>query len=338
MGLGDFLRKQFIDVIDWVDEPGVLAFRYPMQDREIQNGAKLTVREAQAAAFLNEGKMADILGPGLHTLNTQTLPILTNLMNWDKAFNSPFKSDVFFFSLREQIDRKWGLAQPITVRDKDFGAIRVRAFGLYSFAIGDPRLLWQTVVGNLGRFTTDDIESQLRGVIVTSMATLLGGSEVAFLDMAAQQSVLSQKMKEAAAVEFARLGLTLKSFMLESLSLPEEVQARIDAQAGVRALGDIDKYARVQAADSIKIAAANEGGLAGLGATAAAGLSMGQMMAAGLGAGMVQGQNQAQPQPAAAPAEDPFVLIEKLHKLVEMGAISQEEFDTKKTALLAKIG
>ena len=125
----DFLKKQFVDVIDWVDEPGVLAMRYPMQDREIQNGAQLTVRESQMAAFVNEGRVADVFAPGLYTLETSTLPVLTALMNWDKMFQSPFKSDVYFFSMKEQLAQKWGTAQPVTIRDKELGPVRIRAFG-----------------------------------------------------------------------------------------------------------------------------------------------------------------------------------------------------------------
>ena len=326
MGLGGFLGKQFVDVIDWVDEPGVLAFRYPMQDREIQNGARLTVREQQAAVFQNEGTVADLFGSGLYTLNSQTLPVLTSLANWDKAFASPFKSDVYFFSLREQIDRKWGVPQPISLRDKDFGAIRVRAFGRYSFRVADVRQFWSTVVGNLARFTVEDIEPQLRAGIVTALASKLGQGEVSFLDMAQNQSVLSEALKAAAAPEFARFGLSLTGFLLESLSLPEEVQAHLDRAASMRAVGDLDRYTRFQTADSIATAAANPGGLAGVGATAAAGLAIGQAMVGGaLGA-------------QSTAAEDPFALIEKLHRLLQAGAISQEEFDAKKAALLAKIG
>ena len=134
MTLKQFLAKQFIDVIQWNEpEDGILAYRYPMQDMEIQNGGQLTVRESQMAAFVNEGKIADVFGPGLHTLNTRNLPVLTDLMNWDKEFESPFKSDVYFFSTRLQIDQKWGTATPITIRDKEFGAVRLRGYGIYSY-------------------------------------------------------------------------------------------------------------------------------------------------------------------------------------------------------------
>src|SRR6266446_10000881 len=148
MSLKDFLKKQFIDVIHWTEpSDGILAWRFPMQDFEIQNGAKLTVRDSEAAAFVNEGKVADVFAPGLYTLNTNTLPLLTNLMNWDKQFQSPFKSDVYFFSTRIQTDQRWGTATPITIRDKEFGAVRLRSYGIYSWHVFDPRVLHQKLSG-----------------------------------------------------------------------------------------------------------------------------------------------------------------------------------------------
>jgi membrane protease subunit (stomatin/prohibitin family) len=163
MALGDqlkgFLKKQFIDVIHYTEaEDGILATRYPMQDMEIQNGAKLTVRESQAALFVNEGRAADAFGPGLYTLNTQTLPIMTNLMNWDKMFQSPFKSDVYFFSTRQQVGQRWGTAQPVTIRDKDFGAVRVRGFGVYSWHLLDPRAFHVKVSGTREKYTVAEFE------------------------------------------------------------------------------------------------------------------------------------------------------------------------------------
>jgi hypothetical protein len=199
MGLGDFLKKQFVDVIDWVDEPGVLAIRYPMQDREIQNGGQLTVREGQTAIFYNEGKLADAFQAGQHTLNTQNLPLLTAIMNWDKGFQSPFKADVYFFSLREQTGLKWGTPQPITVRDKEFGAIRIRAFGTYSFRVEDVAVFGTKMMGSLDRLTTADLDQQLRAVINQAIATALGGSDIAFLDLAANQQAHLFRRKRLAA-------------------------------------------------------------------------------------------------------------------------------------------
>lgn len=329
MGLGDFFRKQFVDVIDWTDEPGVLALRYPIADREIQHGGQLTVREGQAAIFMTEGQVADSFGPGQHTLDTATLPLLSSLEHWDKGFNAPFKSDVYFFSLRQQIDRKWGTAQPLTIRDKDFGTIRLRTFGRYGFAVADPRKFFETLVGNLETFTVDDVEPQLRAAIATGLAAHLGKGEIAFLDLAGNQALLSETLKTALAPAFEQYGLVLSSFYVESLSLPEEVQAAIDKASSIRALGNLDEYTKFQAAESIATAAANPGGVAGIGASAAAGMAIGQAMSGGL-----QGGASA----AAAPAEDPFAVIGKLHALMTAGAITQAEFDAKKAALLAKIG
>jgi len=328
MGILDFVSKQFIDVIDWTEEPGLLAWRYPMQDREIQNGGKLTVREGQVAAFLNEGKLADTFEPGLYTLNTHTLPVLTNLRNWDKAFQSPFKSDVYFFTRREQLNLKWGTTQPVTVRDKDLGPIRVRAFGSYSFHIKDVAPFREHIVGILDAVMVDDIEPQLRAAITTAVATGLG-SQSAFLDLAANQAALSDTLKGAVTASLAQWGLELGSFFVESLSLPQEVQEHLDKASSMRAVGDLNQYAKFQAAEALETAAAQPGGLAGLGAGAVAGVAIGQTMMGAL----------ATPSGGAAVGgEDPFQVIEKLHKLLTIGAITQEEFDAKKASLLTRIG
>src|SRR5215469_6798092 len=221
MSLRDFLTKQFIDVIEWVEPgDGILAYRYPMQDREIQNGGKLTVRDSQMAVFVNEGKVADVFGPGLYTLNTQTLPILTYLMNWDKAFKSPFKSDVYFFSTRLQTNQKWGTSQPITIRDKEFGAVRMRAFGIYAYRISDPRVFYEKVSGTRASYTVPELEGQLRNTIVGRITDMFGSAEVNFLDMAAHQQQLAQNMVAAMRPVFADLGLLLESFTVENISLP----------------------------------------------------------------------------------------------------------------------
>src|SRR3977135_1466699 len=189
-----FLSKQFIDVIQWTEpEDGVLAYRYPMQDIEIQNGAKLTVRESQMAAFVNEGKIADILAPGLYNLTTNTLPVLTNLMNWDKKFQSPFKSDVYFFSTRLQTNQRWGTSNPITIRDKEFGAVRLRGFGIYSWRLTDPRTLHTKISGTRDLYRVADIEGQLRNTIVGRMSDAFANSNVPFLDMQDNSSALTNR-------------------------------------------------------------------------------------------------------------------------------------------------
>jgi membrane protease subunit (stomatin/prohibitin family) len=280
MSLRDFLSKQFIDVIEWVEpDDGILAYRYPMQDREIQNGGKLTVRESQMAVFVNEGRVADVFAPGLYTLNTQTLPILTYLMNWDKAFQSPFKSDVYFFSTRVQTNQRWGTPNPITIRDKEFGAVRIRAFGIYTYQIVDPKMFYSKISGTRDLYTVPELEGQLRNTIVGRMTDTFANSQVPFLDMAANQVALADKLLASLKPGFAEYGLALDSFVVENLSLPDELQKILDQRIGMNMVGDVGRYTQFEVAQSIPIAAANEGaGAAGLGAGLGAGVAMGQAM------------------------------------------------------------
>ena len=274
-----FFSKQFIDVIQWTESgDGTLAYRYPMEDMEIQNGGRLTVRDSQMAVFVNEGRIADVFSPGLYTLSTNTLPILTYLMNWDKAFQSPFKSDVYFFSTRLQIDQKWGTPTPITIRDKEFGAVRIRAFGIYSYHISAPKAFYQKVSGTRAVYRAGDLDGQLRNTIIGRMTATFAGSTMDFLDMAANQSRLAELMKSELTPVFAELGLTLDSFVVENVSLPEELQKMLDQRISMNMLGDMNRYTQFQAAQSLPIAAANEGGPAGLGVGLGAGLTMGQQM------------------------------------------------------------
>ncbi len=280
MALGDFLRKQFIDVIQWTEpEEGNLAYRIPMQDMEIQNGAKLTVRESQMAAFVNEGRTADILGPGLYTLSTQTLPLLTNLMNWDKAFKSPFKSDVYFFSTRLQLNQRWGTSNPITIRDKEFGIVRLRGFGTYAYWLSNPSAFHARVSGTRDVYRVADIEGQVRDIIVSRMTETFATSGVPFLDMAASQGGLAEAIAERVQAQFTELGLTLTTLIIENLSLPDELQKRLDERIGMSIVGDLGRYTKFQVAQSIPTAAANPGGVsAGVGAGLGAGIAMAQSM------------------------------------------------------------
>lgn len=292
MGLLDFLSGEFIDALDWVEQPGELAIRYPMEGRQIRNGAQLTVREGQTALFHNEGQLADAFEAGMYPLETSNLPLLTALMHWDRGFSSPFRSDVYFFSTKDQVGVKWGTAQPITVRDKDYGPLRVRAFGTYSFRIESVPVFAVRVMGTLDRLTVADMEAQLRGAIGSALAAALGGDAIAFVDLAADQAALSQRLLAAVQPAFSQWGLTCTSFFVQSVSLPEEVQAHMDKATAMRVVGNVDDYARFQAASA----------------------------------------------PAADGAgDDPFAQIEKLHRLLVAGAISQADYDAKKAALLARI-
>jgi membrane protease subunit (stomatin/prohibitin family) len=280
MGLRSFLEQQFIDVIQWTEpDIGVLAYRFPMSNMEIQTGAQLTVRESQMAAFVNEGRIADVFGPGLYTLTTRTLPLLTDLNNWDKEFQSPFKSDVFFFSTRLQMNQKWGTATPISIREKEFGAVRVRAYGIYSYRVADPRVFFGKVSATQEVYRVEDLEGQLRNTIVAKMTEVIAPVEVPFLDMAANQGELAGKVAEQVRPAFSALGLALDSFVIESLSLPEELQKFLDQRISMNLVGDLARYTQFSAAQSLPIAAANPGGGAGAGVGLGAGIAMGQTLA-----------------------------------------------------------
>jgi len=306
MSVRDFITKQFIDVIEWVEpEEGILAYRYPMQDREIQNGGKLTVRESQAAVFVNEGKVADTFGPGLYTLNTQTLPILTYLKNWDKAFESPFKSDVYFFSTRIQTDQHWGTQNPISIRDKEFGAIRLRGFGIYSYHLSDAKSFYSKISGTRDIYRVADLEGQLRNTIVAKMTDAFAASQVPFLDMAANQGALAEKIGETLKPSFTEFGLTLDGFVVENLSLPDELQKVLDQRISMNVLGDMGKFTQYQVAQSIPIAAGNEGGGAvGMGAGLGAGVAMGQAMMDAVKKSTSAPPSGAAPAAAGAPAAE----------------------------------
>ena len=306
MSLRDFLQKQFIDVIQWTEsEDGVLAWRFPMRDMEIQNGGKLTVRDSQLAVFVNEGRAADVFTPGLYTLTTHTLPLLTNLMNWDKAFQSPFKSDVYFFSTRVQVDQHWGTATPITIRDPEFGAVRLRAYGIYAYHIADARVFYNKVSGTREIYRVDEIEGQLRNTIVGRIADTFAESKIPFIDMAANQVELGQKIAEQMKPGFADFGLALDSFVVESLSLPDELQKILDQRISMGMIGDMNRYTQFQVAQSMPIAAANEGGgAAGIGVGLGAGLTMAQQMMNSMKSPQAGGPTPGGPAPAggAAPA------------------------------------
>jgi membrane protease subunit (stomatin/prohibitin family) len=305
MSLGDFLRKQLIDVIQWTEEgDGVLAHRYPMRDMEIQYGARLTVRESQMALFVNEGKIADQFGPGLYTLETQTLPLLTNLKHWYTGFESPFKSDVYFFSTRVQTDQRWGTQQPITIRDKDFGMVRLRGFGLYSFHVADPTRFHQKISGTRETYSVADLEGHLRNTIVGQVSDAFAQSQIPFLDMAGNLIELGAAISTQVAPLLADLGLALDSFVVESLSLPDELQKKLDERIGMNMAGNLRDYTQYQAAQAIPIAAANEGGVGGLGAGLGAGMAMGRAMTDALNQ-VASGGDAAQKSSPATPTQLP---------------------------------
>ena len=329
----NFIRKQFIDVIQWENpDEDTLVWRFPIADQEIQNGASLTVRESQMAVFIDEGVVADVFLPGRYTLNTQTLPVLTNLRNWDKFFQSPFKSDVYFFNTRQQLGKRWGTAQPVTVRDTDFGMVQLRAFGMYSYRITQPDVFFKEVSGVVESYSGNELETQLRNTVMTQMAAAFGTSNIPFLDMAANQVLLSQAMVEKLQPAFAALGLALESFTVESVTLPENVQQALDKRMSMNIVGDLGTYTQYQTAESIPLAAQNEGGLAGMGAGMGVGVGIGQAMAGAM-------SNTAAPnvQAASAPASDPNAKLAQLKTMLDNGLITQADYDSAKEQVLKQL-
>ena len=346
MALMDFLKKQFIDIIQWTEDgDGTLAWRFPMRDMEIQNGGSLTVRESQMAIFVNEGKIADVFGPGTYKLTTQTLPVLTYLKNWDKLFESPFKSDVYFFSTRQQIDQKWGTPQPITIRDKDFGAVRIRAFGNYAFRVTDPKLFHTEISGTREEYTVSELDGQLRGLVLQNISNAIAASGIPFLDLASNQIEFAKALRTQLDPEMAKLGLKLENMTVQSLSLPEELQKILDQKIGMGMVGnDMGKFMQYQTAQAIPKFAegGGGGGIAGDAMGLGAGVALGQVLAQNLQAGL-QGIPQASAQAAAAQAaatlnpNDIIATLEKLGDLKAKGILTAEEFDAKKAELLKKL-
>jgi membrane protease subunit (stomatin/prohibitin family) len=346
MALMDFIKKQFIDIIEWVEPAdGTLAWRYPIADREIQYGGSLTVRESQMAVFVNEGKVADVFGPGRYTLTTQTLPVLTYLKNWDKLFQSPFKSDVYFFSTRQQIDQRWGTTQPVSIRDKDFGAVRLRAFGNYAWRIADPKTFHQQISGTRDTYTAAELDGQLRALMLQNISDAVASAGIPFLDLAANQVEFAKQLREAAAPEFAKLGLALETVTVQNVSLPEELQKVLDQRIGMGMVGsDMGKFMQYQTAQAIPgMTAAGGGGGSGIAGDAmglGAGVALGQVLAQNLSQGL-QGGAAAAAQSAAAAAglkpDDVMATIEKLAELKAKGIVTDEEFATKKTELLKRL-
>lgn len=343
MALMDFIKKQFIDIIQWTEDgDGTLAWRFPMADMEIQNGGQLVVRESQVAVFVNEGQVADVFGPGTHRLTTQTLPVLTYLKNWDKLFESPFKSDVYFFSTRQQIDQRWGTSQPVAIRDKDFGAVRLRAFGNYAYRIQDAKAFHSQISGTRERYTVADLDGQLRGLMLQHISDAVASSGTPFLDLAANQVEFAAALKNATAPAFQALGLELLSVTMQNVSLPEELQKILDQRIGMCIIGqNMGQFMQYQAAQALpemaKGVGAGGSGIAGEAVGLGAGVALGQTLAQTLGQGLA-GVGAAAPAPTASRPDDIVALLEKLGDLKAKGILTDEEFAAKKADLLKKLG
>ncbi|MCX7300929.1 MAG: SPFH domain-containing protein [Rhodobacterales bacterium] len=309
MGILDFLSGQFIDVIHWTDDTrDTMVWRFERQGHEIKYGAKLTVREGQAAVFVHEGQLADVFTPGLYMLETNNMPIMTSLQHWDHGFKSPFKSEVYFVSTTRFNDNKWGTKNPIMCRDPEFGPVRLRAFGSYSMRVSNPGKFMQEIVGTDGEFTADEINMQIRNIIVQEVSRVLAGSQIPVLDMAANTADLGKLVTTAISPTIANYGIAIPEFYIENISLPQDVEKILDKRTSMGIVGDLNRFSQYSAAEAMTTAAANPNG--GMGAGLGMGMGMGMGMAGPWGAA---------PQPAAAPAAPPPLPVEHVWHVAANG-------------------
>lgn len=281
MSLWKKITGEFIDIVEWTEPSGseLLAYRFPRYNNEIKYGAKLTVREGQTAAFVNEGQLADVYPPGMYTLETENMPILSTLKGWKYGFQSPFKAEVYFVSTRQWTDQKWGTRNPIMLRDPEFGPMRLRAFGTYAFRVSDPATFLRQLVATDPTFETFAITGQLRNMIASRFVDVLGEARIPALELAGNYERISSIARERLAPLVAGMGLTLTQFYVENISLPPEVEAALDKRTKMGVLGDLGEYTRFQSAEAIRDAAQNPGGMGGIGAGLGAGMAIGQQMA-----------------------------------------------------------
>jgi membrane protease subunit (stomatin/prohibitin family) len=309
MSLWDKVRGELIDIVQWLDDTNdTIVYRFERYNNQIKFGAQLTVREGQTAVFVNEGKIADVFSPGMYTLETKNLPVLSTLQGWKYGFNSPFMAEVYFCSMRQFTDLKWGTMNPIMMRDAEFGPVRLRAFGTYVMKVNDPRVLIRQIVGTDGLFTVEEIVNQLRNFIVSRFAEIVGQSKIPVLDMAANYGELGEFLTKRIAPEFLAYGLELTKLLVENISLPPAVEEALDKRSSMGVVGNLAAYTQFNIANSIPDAAKNPGGLAAAGA----GIGMGMAMAGPIGQAL-SGQQQAASGPATPPpipGEAYFVAIE----------------------------
>ncbi|WP_424932029.1 SPFH domain-containing protein [Amaricoccus macauensis] len=319
MALFNFLRGEFIDVIEWTDDTrDTIVWRFQRRDNAIKYGAKLTVREGQAAVFVHEGQLADVFTSGLYQLETNNMPILTSLQHWDHGFSSPFKSEIYFVNLRRFTDLKWGTRNPIMCRDPEFGPVRLRAFGTYTMRVADPGRFMTEIVGTDGEFTTEEISFQIRNIIVTHFSQIIASSGIPVLDMAANTLDLAKLVHEKIAPMVEAYGLELPAFMIENISLPSEVEAALDKRSSASFAGDLRRYTDFAAAEAMTKSAENPGG--GGGMAAGMGMGMGMAMAERMAKSGPWGSAPAPAAQAGTPAPPPPPAAEPRWHLAEGGA------------------
>lgn len=273
-----FFKKQFLDIIEWIDESNdTLAYMFPMEDQEIQNGARLTVRQGQVAVFVDKGQIADVFGPGMYKLETANLPILSDLKSWGYGFKSPFKSDVYFISTKEFLENKWGTANPVWIPDSQFGQVQVRAHGSYAFKVENPVSFLTKVVGTKTRYRLEDITPQLRSFILTQFSDIIGSLNLTVTQIASNYNELGDALKETLGKPFGDLGLAVTQFTIGNIGLPEEIEKNLKELTSMNILGSVgnEKLSKIQILKQLEImdkSASNSG--------------INAMMQSGMGMGM----------------------------------------------------
>lgn len=331
MGLFDFVSNEFIEIIDWVEsDQDVVVQKFADKGNNIKIGAQLTVRESQVALFINEGKIADVYGPGRHELTTENMPILTTLRGWKYGFKSPFKVDIYFISTKQFTNLKWGTPNPVMVRDPEFKQVRIKAFGTYFVRIKDASLFFKEFAGTAPQLRITEVEDRLRDIVSPKFAESLAEANVAVMDLVSKYTEMGDVIKPFLQTDFDPFGIEITKFQITSTTLPPEVEAFYDKMTTMNMVGDLNKFTQFQTATSIEKAAENEGGGAGAGVGIGAGFAMGNLMSQNMNQ-----QNQQQNQPQTK--EDIMKLLKDLGDLKTSGILTEEEFNTKKTELLAKL-
>ena len=338
MGLFDFIRGELIEVIDWVEQDSnTMVHKFPDKDANIKYGAKLTVRESQEALFLDEGTFADHFTPGYYQLDTQNIPIMTSLRNWDTGFNSPFKADIYFFSTKTFTDLKWGTANPIILRDPEFKQVRVKAFGVYFIKVKDAKVFFTQFAGTKNSVKVGEVEDALRDIISPKFAEALAETNVSVLDMVSKYSELGEVIRPKLQEELDPFGVELVKFQVTSASLPKEVEEFYDKMTNMNMVDDMNKFQQFQTANAMEEAAKNPSGGAGEGVGMGMGFGMANMMVNQQQQQQSEGKDKNPPTAKAQTREEILNTLKELGGLKEAGVLTQEEFDNKKKELLGRL-
>lgn len=316
MGIFDFLTGEFIDVIHWTDDTrDTMVWRFEREDHEIKYGAKLTVREGQAAVFVHEGQLADVFTPGLYMLETNNMPIMTTLQHWDHGFKSPFKSEIYYVDTTRFANLKWGTKNPIMLRDPEFGPTRIRAFGTYTIKVADPAVFLREIVGTDGEFTSDEISFQIRNIIVQEFSRVIAKSGIPVLDMAANTADVGKLIADAIDPVMKQYGLSIPELYIENISLPPAVEKALDDRTSRGVAGNLDDHMKWKAAEAMTMEGSAAGNAMGMGMGAGLGMQMGNMT-------MNAGPWGAQTSAPAAAAPPPPPPVEHVWHIADAGAVT----------------